>query len=129
MPGQSCVGAAGTENRAQHFNTDKGLFVKQGPELENGQRGVLLLEVSNYSGDVLILATGTVSRSALDHGECGFYIQRFLLIFCSSSSFSLHFLNRSHTLLPPLFVVSLSHARACTLAVEPSDSPVDIHTV
>lgn len=38
---------------------------------------------------MLILATGTISRSAMDHRECGFYIHWFLLIFCSSFFFFL----------------------------------------
>lgn len=99
--------------------------------MKRGQGG-LLLEVSYYSGDVLILATGTVSRSALGHRECGFYIHCFLLIFCSSSFFFSFSQLPSHSL--PLSSFSPTHGQTHThtprqASASPERLVLDVHTV
>lgn len=100
MPGWTSVNAAALEKQRPALPLRQRLFCEAGIGLKTGQGG-LLLEVSDYSGDVLISNTGTVSRSAAEHGECDSYIPCSLLI-AGSLVFLFHFPSFSLFSFPPL---------------------------
>lgn len=100
MPGWTSVNAAALEKQRPALQLRQRPFCEAGIGLKTGQGG-LLLEVSDYSGDVLISNTGTVSRSAAEHGECDSYIPCSLLI-AGSLVFLFHFPSFSLFSFPPL---------------------------